>query len=68
MMRKHRSMRRLTSDSIMDIVVYTQLILFSGFCIYPVIYVFAIAFSDPAAVKRVAVRLWPVGVSVVSCR
>jgi putative aldouronate transport system permease protein len=67
-MRKHRSMRRLTSDSIMDIVVYTQLILFSGFCIYPVIYVFAIAFSDPAAVKRMEVILWPVGFSVESFR
>ncbi len=49
------------SEVVGDIIIYTILILFSAFCLYPVIYVFVNAISEPEAVKQMRVFLWPVG-------
>lgn len=44
-----------------DIVIYSLLTGFAVFCIYPILYVFANAVSEPEAVKNMDVFLWPVG-------
>lgn len=54
------------ADKIADFIIYSILILFAAFCVYPVIYTFSIAISEPAAVKRMEVILWPVGLSLKS--
>ena len=49
------------AEKVGDVFIYAVLILFAAFCIYPLLYIFSNAVSEPEAVRRMEVVLWPVG-------
>ncbi len=49
------------AERVGDVFIYAVLILFAAFCIYPLIYIFSNAISEPEVVRRMEVVLWPVG-------
>ena len=61
----HENNVLLTSrgDKVFDVLIYTLVVLIIIVTLYPLIYVFSMAISNPIAVARKQVWLWPMGFS-----
>ena len=65
MARKHAS-RKTTGDIIFDVVVNGGTLLAFLVTLYPFVYVLSMSISDPGAVVRNEIFLWPIGFSTVA--